>query len=66
MAMQLNNVSIVLTLCFEGHFLCGNNLCEKEEDLKSWEVNFAHVEQGEKRNTRVKLSKSSVVYMLVI
>ncbi|XP_055751466.1 protein FRA10AC1-like isoform X2 [Salvelinus fontinalis] len=40
----------------KGHFLCGNKLCEKEKDLKSWEVNFAHVEQGEKRNILVKLS----------
>ncbi|XP_050980630.1 protein FRA10AC1 isoform X1 [Labeo rohita] len=36
-------------------FLCGNKRCENKEGLKSWEVNFAYVEQGEKRNALVKL-----------
>ncbi|KAJ7987610.1 hypothetical protein DPEC_G00328260 [Dallia pectoralis] len=39
----------------KGQFLCGNKRCEKEEGLKSWEVNFAYVELGEKRNALVKL-----------
>ncbi|KAF5899515.1 protein FRA10AC1, partial [Clarias magur] len=39
----------------KGQFLCGNKHCEKKEGLKSWEVNFAYVEQGEKRNALVKL-----------
>ncbi|XP_036428064.1 protein FRA10AC1 [Colossoma macropomum] len=39
----------------KGQFLCGNKRCEKQEGLKSWEVNFAYVEQGEKRNALVKL-----------
>uniref|UniRef100_A0A8C7FSJ6 FRA10A associated CGG repeat 1 n=1 Tax=Oncorhynchus kisutch TaxID=8019 RepID=A0A8C7FSJ6_ONCKI len=39
----------------KGQFLCGNKRCEKEDGLKSWEVNFAYVEQGEKRNALVKL-----------
>ncbi|KAF4085321.1 hypothetical protein AMELA_G00117030 [Ameiurus melas] len=39
----------------KGQFLCGNKRCEKNEGLKSWEVNFAYVEQGEKRNALVKL-----------
>ncbi|KAI5617662.1 protein FRA10AC1 [Silurus asotus] len=39
----------------KGQFLCGNKRCEKKEGLKSWEVNFAYVEQGEKRNALVKL-----------
>ncbi|XP_022067947.1 protein FRA10AC1 [Acanthochromis polyacanthus] len=39
----------------KGQFQCGNKRCEKEEGLKSWEVNFAYVEQGEKRNALVKL-----------
>ncbi|RXN12082.1 FRA10AC1 [Labeo rohita] len=38
-----------------GQFLCGNKRCENKEGLKSWEVNFAYVEQGEKRNALVKL-----------
>lgn len=43
-----------------GQFQCGNKRCENQEGLKSWEVNFAYVEQGEKRNALVKLSKCSV------
>ncbi|XP_061562068.1 protein FRA10AC1 isoform X1 [Phycodurus eques] len=39
----------------KGQFQCGNRRCEKQEGLKSWEVNFAYVEQGEKRNALVKL-----------
>uniref|UniRef100_A0A8C2ECB7 FRA10A associated CGG repeat 1 n=1 Tax=Cyprinus carpio TaxID=7962 RepID=A0A8C2ECB7_CYPCA len=41
----------------KGQFLCGNKRCENKEGLKSWEVNFAYVEQGEKRNALVKLRK---------
>lgn len=43
-----------------GQFQCGNKRCENKEGLKSWEVNFAYVEHGEKRNALVKLSKCSV------
>ncbi|KTF80446.1 hypothetical protein cypCar_00033776 [Cyprinus carpio] len=43
----------------KGQFLCGNKRCENKEGLKSWEVNFAYVEQGEKRNALVKLQYSS-------
>ncbi|XP_026171300.1 protein FRA10AC1 [Mastacembelus armatus] len=39
----------------KGQFQCGNKHCEKQEGLKSWEVNFAYVEHGEKRNALVKL-----------
>lgn len=39
----------------KGQFLCGNKRCEIKDGLKSWEVNFAYVEQGEKRNALVKL-----------
>ncbi|XP_035262146.1 protein FRA10AC1 [Anguilla anguilla] len=39
----------------KGQFSCGNKRCEKQEGLKSWEVNFAYVELGEKRNALVKL-----------
>uniref|UniRef100_A0A4W4GLK1 FRA10A associated CGG repeat 1 n=1 Tax=Electrophorus electricus TaxID=8005 RepID=A0A4W4GLK1_ELEEL len=41
----------------KGQFLCGNKRCERQEGLKSWEVNFAYVEHGEKRNALVKLRK---------
>ncbi|KAM6951575.1 protein FRA10AC1 [Aplochiton taeniatus] len=39
----------------KGQFQCGNKHCEKPEALKSWEVNFAYVELGDKRNALVKL-----------
>ncbi|KAF6735368.1 FRA10AC1-like protein [Oryzias melastigma] len=39
----------------KGQFQCGHKRCEKDEGLKSWEVNFAYVEHGEKRNALVKL-----------
>ncbi|CAN9509242.1 unnamed protein product [Ophioblennius macclurei] len=39
----------------KGQFQCGNKRCETDEGLKSWEVNFAYVEHGEKRNALVKL-----------
>ncbi|KAF0025438.1 hypothetical protein F2P81_022319 [Scophthalmus maximus] len=39
----------------KGQFQCGNKRCEKQEGLKSWEVNFAYVEHSEKRNALVKL-----------
>ncbi|XP_041828993.1 protein FRA10AC1 [Melanotaenia boesemani] len=39
----------------KGQFQCGNKHCEKEDGLKSWEVNFAYVEHGEKKNALVKL-----------
>ncbi|XP_041670865.1 protein FRA10AC1 isoform X1 [Cheilinus undulatus] len=39
----------------KGQFQCGNKRCEQQEGLKSWEVNFAYVEHGEKRNALVKL-----------
>ncbi|XP_036936828.1 protein FRA10AC1 isoform X1 [Acanthopagrus latus] len=39
----------------KGQFQCGNKRCEKQDGLKSWEVNFAYVERGEKRNALVKL-----------
>ncbi|KPP74758.1 FRA10AC1 protein-like, partial [Scleropages formosus] len=43
----------------KGQFFCGNKRCDKQEGLKSWEVNFAYVEHGEKRNALVKLKPSS-------
>ncbi|XP_027145217.1 protein FRA10AC1 isoform X2 [Larimichthys crocea] len=45
----------VESIKFSGQFQCGNKRCEKDEGLKSWEVNFAYVELGEKRNALVKL-----------
>ena len=39
----------------KGQFACGNKHCQNRENLESWEVNFAYVEQAEKKNALVKL-----------
>ncbi|XP_075975115.1 protein FRA10AC1 homolog isoform X2 [Anticarsia gemmatalis] len=39
----------------KGQFLCGNKVCNNDRDLKSWEVNFAYIEDNEKKNALVKL-----------
>ena len=39
----------------KGQFMCGNKHCDEMSDLQSWEVNFAYVEHGEKKNALVKL-----------
>lgn len=41
----------------KGQFICGNKKCEERIGLRSWEVNFAYLENGEKKNALVKLSK---------
>jgi protein FRA10AC1 len=43
----------------KGQFICGEKKCSKTDNLKSWEVNFAYVEHGERKNCLVKLSLSS-------
>lgn len=39
----------------KGQFTCGEKSCNEKKSLRTWEVNFAYVEQGEKKNTLVKL-----------
>ena len=39
----------------KGQFVCGNKHCLRSEGLVSWEVNFAYVEQAERKNALVKL-----------
>ncbi|XP_058463570.1 protein FRA10AC1 homolog [Malaya genurostris] len=39
----------------KGQFICGSRVCEERETLRSWEVNFAYMEQGAKKNALVKL-----------
>ena len=41
----------------KGQFICGNKKCNEDEGLRSWEVNFAYMEHGEKKNALVKLSE---------
>uniref|UniRef100_A0A3B4AVU9 Uncharacterized protein n=1 Tax=Periophthalmus magnuspinnatus TaxID=409849 RepID=A0A3B4AVU9_9GOBI len=47
--LSLNLIEVV------SQFQCGHKRCDNNDGLKSWEVNFAYVEQGEKRNALVKL-----------
>lgn len=54
------------TLHFEGQFECGAKRCKETEGLRSWEVNFAYVEHGEKKNALVKLRKLRVWTMLAL
>ncbi|CAG9770793.1 unnamed protein product [Ceutorhynchus assimilis] len=39
----------------KGQFICGNRTCQEEDELRSWEVNFAYLEQGQKKNALVKI-----------
>jgi len=39
----------------KGHFTCGNKKCDSTDQLQSYEVNFAYVEDGEHKNALVKL-----------
>lgn len=39
----------------KGQFECGAKKCAEREGLRSWEVNFAYIEHGEKKNALVKL-----------
>jgi len=39
----------------KGQFVCGNKVCGEQSALKSYEVNFAYVEAGERKNALVKL-----------
>ncbi|CAG9133242.1 unnamed protein product [Plutella xylostella] len=39
----------------KGQFLCGNKPCMNNDGLKSWEVNFAYLEDKEKKNALVKI-----------
>jgi len=39
----------------KGHFVCGAKGCEEHKGLRSYEVNFAYREDGERKNALVKL-----------
>lgn len=41
----------------KGQFQCGNKKCSNDSDLKSWEVNFAYLENNEKKNALIKVRK---------
>lgn len=39
----------------KGQFICGEKSCNEKESLRTWEINFSYLEQGEKKNTLVKI-----------
>ncbi|KAI9480422.1 MAG: protein FRA10AC1 [Benjaminiella poitrasii] len=39
----------------KGQFFCASTRCDQTESLKSWEVNFGYMEDGEKKNELVKV-----------
>ncbi|KAI7860251.1 folate-sensitive fragile site protein Fra10Ac1-domain-containing protein [Circinella umbellata] len=39
----------------KGQFVCASTRCDNTDDLKSWEVNFGYIENGEKKNELVKV-----------
>ena len=39
----------------KGQFVCGGRKCDERELIRTWEVNFAYVEEGEKKNALVKV-----------
>jgi len=39
----------------KGQFTCGNRKCKEREGMKTWEVNFAYLEHGDKKNALVKV-----------
>lgn len=41
----------------KGQFICGHKICAAVNELRSWEVNFAYVENNEKKNALIKLSE---------
>ena len=39
----------------KGQFVCGHKKCSESEMMRTWEVNFAYLEAGEKKNALVKV-----------
>ncbi|XP_037958993.1 protein FRA10AC1-like, partial [Teleopsis dalmanni] len=39
----------------KGQFQCACVKCEERTELRTWEVNFAYLERGEKKNTLIKI-----------
>jgi protein FRA10AC1 len=39
----------------KGQFVCGHKKCSESEMMRTWEVNFAYIEAGEKKNALVKV-----------
>ncbi|KAK2705966.1 hypothetical protein QYM36_016101 [Artemia franciscana] len=43
----------------KGQFSCGEKHCSEKDHLRTWEVNFAYAEHGQKKNALVKLQEST-------
>ena len=41
----------------KGQFSCGEQNCPEKDNLRTWEINFAYVEHGVKKNSLVKIRK---------
>ena len=41
----------------KGQFTCGEKKCPNSDELRTWEVNFAYMEERVKKNALVKLRK---------
>lgn len=39
----------------KGQFICGEKSCQEVVGLRTWEVNFAYSEKGERKNALVKI-----------
>jgi len=39
----------------KGQFICASTRCSEREHLRSWEINFAYVEDNQKKNALVKI-----------
>lgn len=39
----------------KGQFVCGEKSCQEIVGLRTWEVNFAYAEKGERKNALVKI-----------
>jgi len=47
----------------KGQFVCGNKKCDEVKKLRTWEVNFAYVEEGLKKKCINKMSVVSRVFV---
>lgn len=48
----------------KGQFSCGEKSCNEQVGLRTWEVNFAYIEKGERKNALVKISMLLVMFCL--
>lgn len=44
----------------KGETICGNKVCNKASELETFEVNFAYIEENERKNALVKVRVCTV------